>query len=154
MSNLLRRIAPVIIVVNLVGLSLYLALDRGATRPTWATVVLAVITGFCAGILAEGWLRDRERDSERGRYVEQGVLYLPRFHTPGGEVELFTTTTPDAFPPGTIWPGKSIPAGTYAGFVAPTEGNHVVTRLHDLGSFADITGKRHRHWRVYGRPTE
>jgi hypothetical protein len=55
------------------------------------------------------------------------------------ERELFTTTTPDRYPPGRV--------------VTIQEGRHVVTQVADLGSFYTIDGQSHRHWRVYGRLT-
>ena len=60
------------------------------------------------------------------------------------DVELFTTTTPDAYPAGRIIRASgqhTMPDGAYA-----------ITQVVDLGSFSDITGQRHQQWRVYGRP--
>jgi prolipoprotein diacylglyceryltransferase len=59
-----------------------------------------------------------------------------------GEVELFTTTTPDAFPVGRVY----TESGRYR------REPHIITRVLDLGSFQDIDGQPHQQWRVYGRP--
>jgi hypothetical protein len=58
------------------------------------------------------------------------------------ERELFTTTTPDAFPVGRLY----TESGRYR------REPHIITRVIDLGAFQDIDGQRHQHWRVYGRP--
>lgn len=95
------------------------------------------LTWWTVFVFAVGFLTGRSLDAI------VSLVQILLGHEPGPEVELFTTTTPDAFDPGKI-------VGNYG--QGSTGRRYAVTRLENLGSFSDIHGQRHQQWRVHGRP--
>jgi hypothetical protein len=106
-----------------------------------SAVIWANLRGFGLG-LAAGFLIGYAYAWHRAHAY--APMHMPRRKEEGDEVELFTTTTPAACPPGKqVQHDRALDGG---------QTTYVVTRLVDLGSFPDIYGQPHQQWRVYGRP--